>query len=114
MNEHHRQGDVLPLRRTDLTLADLQDRAKLESKDECILAEGEATGHAHRVHEAPKGSECLSMFNLDNTRILHIPESFGTITTTHEEHNTITLDPGFWEIRIQREYRDGEVQNVMD
>ena len=93
MNCHNRQGDVLMIARPDLTIEKLRDAAKLEAKNKCIVAEGEATGHAHRVQEAPKGAECIELFNLDSTRILYVPESFGTVPMNHEEHATVSIAP---------------------
>lgn len=115
MNVHHRQGDVLMTERPDLSIEKLRADAKLESRNKCILAEGEATGHAHRIQEAPKGNESIEMFMMGDTKIVYIPDSFGSVPVTHEEHATVLLDqPGCYEILVQREYRDGEVQNVMD
>jgi hypothetical protein len=102
MSIHKRQGDVLQLRRDDLDIETLRAEAKLEAKDRCILAEGEATGHAHRVQEAPKNGQSIEMFMMNGTRLLYVPETFGTVPITHEEHDTVHLEPGVWEIRQQR------------
>jgi len=114
MSNHYRQGDVLPLKRNDLSIEKLREQAESVSKNRCILAEGEATGHAHRVEEQPRNGESVEMFMLNSQPILYIPESFGPTKVQHEEHAAITLEPGCYEIRQQREYRDGEIRNVMD
>ncbi len=113
-NVHHRQGDVLMTERPDLSIEKLRADAKLESRNKCVLAEGESTGHAHRIQEAPRGNESIEMFMMGDTKIVYIPESFGTTSVTHEEHAAVTLEPGCHEILIQREYRDGEIVNVAD
>jgi len=71
-----------------------------------ILAEGEVTGHAHRV---PIGEN------------IEVHEDFfavkeGSATVTHEEHGAIELPPGDYSVGIVREtdhLRD-EVRNVAD
>jgi hypothetical protein len=74
-----------------------------------ILADGETTGHAHRlldntvdVYEQDNG---LREFNLENDTIL-----------THEEHNQITLPKGNWTSGIVQEYDHflEETKNVID
>lgn len=62
-----------------------------------ILAEGEATGHAHRIEEIA-GVE----FTKKNGR-LYIT-NIKPATIRHEEHKPITLPPGCWEIGKVREY----------
>jgi hypothetical protein len=62
-----------------------------------VLAYGEVTGHAHALtddgllYEAP-----------DGTVYIRVPVK-GT-TLTHEEHGTVTLAPGTYRVRQQREY----------
>ena len=63
-----------------------------------VLAEGETTGHAHRITEIEglifkEGDD--GMFYLQN---------FHDLKVTHEEHKTITIPPGTWKVRKVREY----------
>lgn len=94
----YRHGDVLLIRRDDLPPADDP------RESEVIVAEGEATGHAHRVTgpgvELRDESDDTGDHSdvLDRLR-LYLPDG-GTIT--HEEHGEIDLPPGKYEVRIQR------------
>lgn len=63
-----------------------------------ILAEGEVTGHAHRITQVAgvtfrEGAD--GMFYLANPKELSV---------THEEHHTVTIPPGTWRVRKVREY----------
>lgn len=114
MSNHDRQGDVLMIRRDDIDISSLRKDGKLESKNNCVLAEGEATGHAHRLQVQPKGKAEVAMFMMNDIRLLHIPKELGSQKVTHEEHGPVTLEPGCYEIRQQREYRGGQVRRVLD
>ena len=74
-----------------------------------VLAYGEVTGHAHAILEptaellvAPERSADDALLNVRFLRIMK------TATLTHEEHAAITLAPGLYEIRQQREWTDAE------
>ncbi|MFH1022883.1 MAG: hypothetical protein V1809_05800 [Planctomycetota bacterium] len=86
----YRQGDVILIRVTA--------RPK-ETKPlgHLVLAEGEVTGHAHRV--AGDGSVLLETDG--GRRFLDVREESILV---HEEHGPVTLPPGFFEVKIQREY----------
>ena len=68
-----------------------------------VLQEGEATGHAHRLHGndfeifAPKGP-----YNNETAR-KHLRIVKPTLLK-HEEHREIKLPPGDYEVRVVREY----------
>ena len=98
----YRQGDVF-LIPTD-TIGGRQESR--EKDGDIILAHGEVTGHAHRIKDKK-----ASTFYLDGKRYLMIE---GPTDLTHEEHATITLPPGNYEVRIQREYTPEEIRNVVD
>jgi len=98
----YRHGDVLIL-----DAAPLPNEATRRDTD--VVAEGEATGHAHRL----TGGEVWSMANGlaitagDNAKL------------THEEHKTLSLSPTAdgmcYPIIIQREYDDAhEWRQVAD
>ncbi len=61
-----------------------------------IVAYGEVTGHCHEVI-----GEGVEVFEVDGTLYVSAP-SGGTIQ--HEEHRSIPLPPGSYEIGIVREY----------
>jgi hypothetical protein len=59
-----------------------------------VLAYGEITGHSHKVRGA-------AVLERDDVRYISAPNG---AMVTHEEHNTIQLPPGEWEVIRQREY----------
>ena len=61
-----------------------------------VLAEGEATGHAHAIAE-PDARE----FRVGDERFVLVRSAAQLI---HEEHATIDLPPGAYRVVIQREY----------
>lgn len=99
-----RQGDVLLVKVTDLPKA---EPAKLDKHD-IILAYGEVTGHAHRI-KVPEHK--AKLWNASAERFLQVME---TVALTHEEHSTITIDPGVYLVAIQTEYHPEELRNVAD
>lgn len=62
-----------------------------------ILAEGETTGHAHRISEVAGVvfKEKDGMFYLENKHELAV---------NHEEHNMVLIPPGIWRVRKVQEY----------
>lgn len=88
----YRHGDVLLIRRDDVT-------TKEGRQAEVVVAEGEVTGHAHRVRgEAVQLREQQGR-TFAGRLLLDVPRG-GVIT--HEEHRTIVLEPGTYEVRHQR------------
>ena len=68
----------------------------IDNKGSFILAEGETTGHKH-VITSPK----MEIRQADNGRYyIHLEEE-GKLT--HEEHKTITIQPGDYEVINERE-----------
>lgn len=70
-----------------------------------VLQEGEHTGHAHRLQI----DESLDV--LDRPKVFQMPSSLqkyfevkAPTNLNHEEHHTINLPPGIYEVRIVREY----------
>lgn len=61
-----------------------------------ILAEGEATGHAHAV-----ASRDAAAFEIGGRRYLVLKDA---ATVVHEEHAPIDLERGYWRVIRQREY----------
>lgn len=75
-----------------------------------VLAEGEATGHAHVVHEpvslavldAPQPATVeIELIERDGEMYLR---TSGPTEVTHEEHKPISLPAGNWRVRKVREY----------
>lgn len=61
-----------------------------------VLAEGEATGHAHRIARVAG----LAVYELGG--LLYV-ETETEVAQTHEEHAPVTYAPGVWEVGRVRE-----------
>ena len=96
-----RQGDVFIIARSGLPK---QGRAERRP----VLAEGEATGHAHRVKD-PTTTSVNSNKTEKNKEV-----SGDSATIIQDEHHAITVPRGEYEIRIQREYTPKEIRRVVD
>jgi len=90
-----RQGDILIL-----PVDKIPGRTrKLKPADRYLVAEGEATGHHHAVVHA----DGLEVHQRGEDRFwLNIQDEATELE--HPEHATVTLDPGIYEVRRQREY----------
>lgn len=103
MMEIYRQGDVLIIKVKELP----QVLTKVQpDKGRNILAYGEVTGHAHAL----PAKTCLLQEDPEGKRFLTIPK---IAKLTHEEHNTITLPRGNYQIIQQVEYQR-EFRQVVD
>lgn len=95
---HVRQGDVLVMAAPkELNVGGVLPR---DNRGRVILAAGEVTGHHHAI--ADKECELRTIEGTDD-RFLRIMAASG-VDLVHEEHSTITLPPGDYVVRIQREY----------
>lgn len=102
-----RQGDVL-LRKVDAIPAD----AKPKSRDNgrVILAYGEVTGHAHQIADPDTAGAAL-LTVAESATFLRLAKKAQLI---HEEHASIDLAPGAYEVIHQREYAYGQTIRVAD
>ena len=87
-----RQGDLLLKK-----VASLPKQAKLIKSD--VVLEGEATGHAHRI----MNGEIFRFWSLTSDDQVFIKAKKGA-ALVHEEHASIELIPGIYEVIRQREY----------
>lgn len=104
--KQYRQGDVF-IRSVDK----LPDGVKQVQRDNgrVILAYGEVTGHAHAIED--RGATIYENPGVDD-RFLILN---GPATIVHEEHGTIALDPGVYQVNIQREYSPADLsRRVLD
>lgn len=69
------------------------------ARPDFILAEGEHTGHAHRVNCTLDQAELFE----DKMKNLYMLVKEQVIIT-HEEHNPTIVEPGTYKIGFQREY----------
>ena len=74
-------------------------------RDDLQVAEGEATGHAHRVDMAAETTAAgarAEVFELFGDRFLIV--TGGAVTLTHEEHGPQVIEPGTYRVDIVKEY----------
>lgn len=73
-----------------------------------VLAEGEATGHAHCI----TGSG-IEMYESEGILYLKTNKQ---VQVKHEEHKPVTVAPGIWEVGRVKEYDafEEEARNVRD
>ena len=81
-------------------------KVTLERSDNPILQHGEHTGHKHALRFMHEGKRTTPLFEVltnkeTGSRYLKIGEPADLV---HEEHKTIAVPPGEYEIRIVREY----------
>lgn len=111
----YRQGDVLVKR----TRKQPSTSAKVvNDQGRTILAYGEVTGHAHQVHDVSTAIvdrddvPAQQLFEEpDGTRLLVVRRD---AELRHEEHGTIALARGTYEVIRQREYSPEAIRNVAD
>jgi hypothetical protein len=88
------QGDVT-LKRIDAIPKGERTHIKRTARG-LVLAEGEATGHAHTIEEAD-----AELIQIGERMILKL---LTQATIVHEEHKPVTLEPGIYEVGRVREY----------
>lgn len=93
-----RQGDVI--------LLPVQ-QVEGEKIPHLTLAEGEVTGHKHRITEGE-----AKLFLKNDTLYLRVYSH--TAMLAHEEHHAIAIPQGHWMVKIQREYEPEGWRYVAD
>jgi hypothetical protein len=98
-----RQGDVL-IERID----SIPKKAKeIKRKGRLVLAEGEATGHAHVIKD-----RLARLFGDDDgNRYVSLEQD---AVLEHEEHAPHRLEAGNYKVTRQREYSPEAIRNVAD
>ena len=79
-----------------------------QPRPHCVLAEGEVTGHSHRIAEA--GDARLYA----HPTALFLEVTAERATVTHEEHGPIVLPRGSYRVWRQREYSPEAILIVRD
>ena len=74
----------------------------------CVLAEGEVTGHSHRVAE--RGAARLYA----DSASLYLEVLADSARVVHDEHGPITLPRGVYRVWRQREYTPQAIRFVGD
>ncbi len=98
----YRQGDVflIPVR----AMAANAERQHRHG----VLAEGEVTGHSHRFAVPAEADVFKAGGNL------YVDVLADDAEVIHQEHGTIRLPRGTYEVRIQREYTPKGIRRVVD
>ena len=94
-----RQGDLLIIKVREVPNQAVQ-------KDNRVLAEGEATGHFHKLNSGEvyeKNGTLYFKVNVNSTTALE-----------HPEHKTLNFDPGVYKVIRQREYEPNGWRIVSD
>jgi len=103
-----RQGDIL------LTLREPTEKVSFKgykAKANGCVAEGEVTGHAHRLQTNSKHT----LFENENDvldMIVEVKDAPAEIT--HEDHGTLNVPPGVWDVTHQVEYTPERMRRVVD
>jgi len=103
-----RQGDVLLV-----PVEQVPAEARKHDARRIVLAEGEVTGH-HHVLEGDKLEELLLPGDIAEIEQRFVRVLDEAASLTHDEHSTLDVPPGDYEVRIQREYSPEEVRRVVD
>jgi hypothetical protein len=100
LNSYAQQGDVLIKKVSDI---------KGKKLNHLTLAQGESSGHHHTI---TKGE--AELYEHEGTLFLRVNSAEAILT--HQEHNTIVIPKGDYEIGIVKEFDhlSEEVKNVKD
>lgn len=95
-----RHGDVL--------LATVEQiPARAERQPTLVLAQGEVTGHSHRVEDARKAQ----VWKYGAQVFLEVQHETRIV---HQEHKPLVLPPGLYRVWQQREYTPESILRVRD
>ena len=97
---------MLPIRQGDVILKAIAN-TKGTKLNHLTLAEGEVTGHSHRVADGQ-----AELYEKNGTLYLKVLSS--TAKLIHEEHQAVDIPQGNWMVRIQREYEPEGWRYVAD
>ena len=102
----YRQGDVLiiPVRSIPTKLELVEREA-----GRVVLAHGEVTGHAHAIK-----AEGAALFRDPKLMAVFMTVTGDTVALEHDEHDTILIPPGKYQVIRQREYHPEAIRNVAD
>jgi hypothetical protein len=98
----YRHGDLILVPRKK------EPAATAEAIESFVLAEGEETGHKHVL----TGDLIVWPIGRNDPTIVAVREKPAMLT--HEEHATLAIPPGVYEVRRQRVYSPAEIRWVMD
>lgn len=103
----YRQGDVLIVAVNSIPVK-VESVAREDGR--VVLAHGEVTGHAHAIKD-----EHAALFRDPKLAAIFMHVSGDVpVMLEHDEHDTITIPPGNYQIVRQREYSPEAIRNVAD
>lgn len=95
MTTLYQQGDILVVK-----VDELPD-GTTEKLDHGVLAEGEMTGHAHRLDADLVAQGIVQLLKINGELYMR---ALKEVQVTHEEHNPVTIPPGDYKVEGVREY----------
>src|SRR5579862_4746619 len=104
MKTIYRQGDVLFVK-----IEQVGNPTRIRKNGHIL--EGETTGHIHRV--ADTDMDKCELFDSAEKLFLSVSAE-GGVSIVHEDHATLELPAGQYEVIRQREYSPEAIRNVMD
>jgi hypothetical protein len=107
MHPIYRQGDVL-IQAVD----NIPKKTKKVKREhgQLILAHGEVTGHCHAIID-----ESAELVTAEQAAELYLlVHGTDPVALTHQEHATIMLPPGKYEVLRQLEYAPEQIRQVAD
>ncbi|WP_242055126.1 hypothetical protein [Scytonema hofmannii] len=102
----YRGKSMQPIRQGDVILLPVP-QVEGEKIPHLTLAEGEVTGHKHRITVGE-----AELFKKNDTLYLRVFSDKALLA--HEEHKPISIPQGSWMVRIQREYEPEGWRYVAD
>lgn len=96
-----------PIRQGDVILQPLSQTPLGKKLSHLTLAEGEVTGHSHRINSGE-----AELYERDGTLYLRVFSEKASLI--HEEHAAVDIPQGTWMVRIQREYEPEGWRYVAD
>ena len=127
MKKKYQQGDVLLVSVTKQVELDIKSKLLLpnypgirggDENGKVILALGEATGHHHRfeMSKLDPGVTVSAFHERHRSNPFYFLIEGGNATLYHEEHNPLSVPPGFYRRTIIREFDhiSGSFREVVD
>jgi hypothetical protein len=114
VNELYAQGDLLIERVFDVPVSGVM--MGQQTNGAFVLAEGELTGHSHRIEDRVTffRDDSLARDIPGGLYIGHIRVDGPTARVVHQEHAGIALGKGTYRVRRQRELEPDEARIVAD
>lgn len=94
-------------RHGDVIIIETDDKISGEKQKHLTLAEGEVTGHSHRIKDGIAG-----LFKFNEKTYLQVKSKIATLV--HEEHKALQIPQGDYEIIIQQDYEPNGWKKVQD